>query len=269
MRLRLAAAGLALLAVAGCSGSGAPRKSSVAPPSSASPLATATARPGTPVAPAVLAAQLQTAVATVRSARLRLDLTLAGEAVSGTGAETLTRGRLDTLTATEKLPSLGVITVVVVGDTTYARLPAALLKTDKPWVRVSATSTNAAVRQLASTIAIAKSSASLSSVSGFAAAAISLNRVGPTRVGGVAATDYSMVIAPDKLPRDFPGRADLVATGLTAVPVQLALDAKSRPVRVAITASVSGQSVDTTLALSHFDEPVTITAPPAASVSSI
>lgn len=269
MRARLLAGAVAaLVAVAGCSGSDSPKKSATPSASSSSAAPTVTARAGTPVDPAALARQLQAAVADVRSARLRLDITLAGQAVTGTGAEKLTAGRLDALTVTEKVPAVGDITVVVVGDATYARLPASLLKSAKPWVRVTATSSNAAVRQLASTIAIAKSSASLSSVSGFAAAATSLNRVGPTRVAGVAATDYSMVIVPAKLPQDFPGRADLVATGLTAVPVQLALDAKSRPVRVAIAATVSGQSVDTTLVLSHFDEPVAIAAPPADQVSS-
>lgn len=260
----VAGALLTAVAVAGCSGSDAPKKTS----SSVSPTATAAARAGTPVDPAALARQVHGAVASVRSAHLRLDITLAGQAVSGTGDERLTGGKLDALTVTEKVASLGDITVVVIGDTTYARLPATLLKTDKPWVRVTATSTNAAVRQLASTIAVAKSSASLSSVGGFAAAATSLNRVGPVRIDGVAATDYSMVIAPAKLPADFPGRADLVATGLTAVPVQLALDGRSRPVRVIIAATVSGQRVDTTLALSRFDEPVSITAPPSDQISS-
>lgn len=267
MRARQLAAALAVVAVAGCSGSPAAKKK--ATPSPTQSRATASARAGTPVDPARLARQLQSAVASVRSARLKLDITLAGEAVTGSGAEKLAGGRLVALTVTEKVPALGELTIAVVGDTTYARLPATLLKSDKPWVRVSATSSSAVVRQLASTISVAKASASLSTVSGFAAAATSLNRVGPTRVGGVDATDYSMVIAPAKLPADFPGRADLVATRLTAVPVQLALDARSRPVRVAIVATVSGQPVDTTLVLSHFDEPVTITAPPAGQISSI
>lgn len=259
-----AVAAVTALALAGCSGSGAPAKTA----STTAPSASVSARAGTPVDPAALGRRVRAAVAGVRSAHLRLDITLAGQAVTGGGEEKLTAGRLDALRVTESVASLGDITVVVVGDTTYARLPATLVKSRKPWVTVSSESTNPVVRQLASTIDIAKAAASLSSTSDFVSAATTLNRVGAGPAGGVRTTDYSMVVAPGRLPADFPGRADLVATGLIAVPVQLSLDARSRPVRVAITTTISGQPVDTTLGLSRFDEPVTITAPAADQVGS-
>jgi hypothetical protein len=142
-------------------------------------------------------------------------------------------------------------------------LPASLYKTEKPWVLISANSPTAAIRQLAATIESTRSTASLSSITQLIDAATSVRSTGAGSIGGVPTTSYTVVVAPTKLPTNYPGRAELVSADLKTIPVDIDVDAKGRPVRVTETVTSGGATVSTAITLSNFDQPVSIVAPPA------
>jgi hypothetical protein len=74
------------------------------------------------------------------------------------------------------------------------------------------------------------------------------------------------VVDAAKLPAALPARQHMPASGVGTIPVQLYLDSTDRPVRVSDQVTVQGQKVATDVVFSRYDEPVTITAPPAGQV---
>jgi uncharacterized iron-regulated membrane protein len=79
-------------------------------------------------------------------------------------------------------------------------------------------------------------------------------------INGRPATHYAMVVDTTQLP----GAADGDPTNAH---VDVWIDDLNRPVKVMLTATISGQAVQTTVTSGNFDAPVTVTPPPAADVS--
>jgi hypothetical protein len=236
---------------------------------SASGAASTGAPVGKPTDAAGLGGLMQTGIAGVTSAHIALDLTAAGQKVTGQGDEKLSAGKLVAMDITENLPSGGgALRLIIVNGKTYAKLPKSLNSgTTKPYVLVTPTSKNATVRSIASSINSALSSASIGSVGAFIKAAKSVKPVGTETIAGVQTTHYSVVVDVAKLPADLPGKDALVATGLKTLPIELNVDDKGRPIRVTENFKVSGQQVATVVTVSKYNVPVTITAPPASQVS--
>lgn len=59
----------------------------------------------------------------------------------------------------------------------------------------------------------------------------------------------------------------LAASGLKTIPVQLWVDDQGRPVKLTERLHVQGQTLHTVSTISRYNQPVTITAPPANQVS--
>jgi hypothetical protein len=137
---------------------------------------------------------------------------------------------------------------------------------DKPWLLISSTSSNPAVRQLAASLESITQSSDLDQYAAFAEAA-TVEVVGAGEVDGVAKTHYVLTVDVLQLPNDTPGRQDLLSAGVVRVPVELWVDADGRPVKASQELTVQGQDVTTVVTLGDFDEPVTITAPPADQVA--
>lgn len=257
----LAATGVVL---AGCGGgtvdgtasSGSASSSSAAPTSAAPPTDTAG-----------LAAALTTSARSIRSAHLALQVTAAGQNLGGQGDETLSDGKLQSLDLTETVPGAGDLRVLVVGGQTYVQLPATLNTSGKPWVLVTAGSSNPVVAQLASSLQQAQDSGSLDQYTAFTQAATDLKVVGPEQVDGADATHYQLTVDVTKLPESLAGREQLLSAGLTSLPVDLWVDRQNRPVKVTENLTVQGQTVQTVVTLGDFDAPVSITAPPADQVA--
>jgi hypothetical protein len=222
--------------------------------------------PATPTDAAGLAAFLEDGTASITSAHLELEVEAAGNKITGVGDETLSNGRADAFDLTETIPSVGDIRVLMVDGQTYVQLPAGLNPTDKPWLLISADSSNPVVQQLATSLQSITSSSSLDQYTAFTEAA-TVRLVGPEQVDGVDATHYALTVDVTKLPNDTPGRSDLLSAGLVRLPVDLWVDAKGRPVKVSEELTVQDQKVTTLVTLGDFDEPVTITAPPADQVA--
>lgn len=222
---------------------------------------------GTPTDAAGLGALLTSGVKSIRTAHIQLDIGLSGQSITGQGDEKLDAGKLVAFQVSEDIPGAGQIQIVIAGGKTYAKLPSSLNKSGKPWVLVSAGSSDPVIQQLATTIDSARSSASLGTVSEFVGAADSVKLKGPQTINGVPTTHYSVVVNSAKLPANFPGKDALTAAGLKTIPVELNVDSQGRPIQVTENIKVSGQAVSTKIVVSKFNQPVSISAPPADQVS--
>ncbi|MFN2559776.1 MAG: hypothetical protein ABR571_00550 [Jatrophihabitans sp.] len=223
---------------------------------------------GKPTDAAGLGGLMQSAIAGITSAHISLDIDAAGQKVSGAGDEKLSGGKLVAMDITEQLPGgAGSLQLIIVGGKTYAKLPASLNKSGKPYVLVTPDSSNPTVRALAGSLDSALSSASIGSVGAFITAAQTVKLVGSATVSGVKATHYSVVVDIAKLPADLPGKDALASSGLKTLPLDLYIDDQGRPVRVNEDFKVQGQEVASNVTVTNYNKPVTVTAPPASEVS--
>lgn len=224
---------------------------------------------GMPTDASGLGRLLASGVGGIRSAHIKLDLNLGGQELTGSGDEKLADGQLVALDLTENLPGgAGAIRVIVVNGTAFAKLPSSMNSSGKPYLVVSPSSSNQVIRQLASSLESALSSASLGSVTTFSKAAKSVDMKGAETVAGVPTTHYAIVVDISKLPADMPGKADLVKSGLDTLPLDLYIDHSGRPVQITEEFTVQGTKVSTKATVSDYNKPVTITAPPANQVGS-
>ena len=228
MRTRCLAAILILTAVAACSSSG---KSHGQNSTSA----------------AALAAKLQHSIAGIHTAELSLDTTFAGQKITGSGPATFADGVLSGLDVTATVPTVGKLHVRLVGEKSYAQLPLLLNSTGKPWVLVSSDSSNSVIAQLGSVLDEIRAAAGLNSLVTLVKAAKTLSDKGQQTVQGSAATHY-------------------VFTGNANALTDLWVDSTGRPVQAKRTVKALGQQVAVTIGTSAFNQPVTITAPPASDV---
>lgn len=253
------------------SASAAPSQGPSATPTGGSSSVVSSAAPTAADGAAALAARLQAGVANVKTAHIELNVGIGGQQLTASGDEKVNNGKLTALKLIENLPGgTGQIEIIVVGGKSYAKLPAALNKTNKskkPYLLISKTSTNPTARLLATSIESTLSSASLDSIGAFARAAGSVKLVGRESVGGVPATHYSFVVDLAKLPATYPGKSGLSAAGLKSIPVDLFVDDQNRPIQATEKLTVAKRAVSSKVTVTKYNQPVTISAPPASQVS--
>jgi hypothetical protein len=266
LRAALMLAGFAV-ALAGCASSGAgsaPTSTSTSPTSS-SPASSASSSAGA-VTPAALAFAHRVAGAfrQVTSAHFELSTTVNDTSNLGSGDEKISGGKLQAMRISEDLPGMnGGIEMLYVAGKVYIKVPPAFNKTGKPFELVSTSSSDPRIRKLASTINNSIASGSLKTLSDFAAGAMTVKLVGKSPAG----THYSVVVDPTKLPASYPGRAALLAAGITTIPIDVYLDSQGRPVLFTERLSVKGHVVTTKVTVSRYNQPVTISAPPASQLA--
>jgi hypothetical protein len=159
------------------------------------------------------------------------------------------------------------VRLIVADGKTYVQLPATMNQSGKPWVLVSRDSSNPTVRTMATLIESVQSAASPSQITAFTSAARRVTLVGNEPLDGTQVNHYSIDVDVDKLPNTLPGRQLLLGAGLTSLPVELYVDGEGRPVKVTQDLTVRGQHSSTVITLSKFNEPVSISAPPADQVA--
>jgi hypothetical protein len=152
--------------------------------------------------------------------------------------------------------------IVTVGSTSYAKLPQGENASGKPWLKVSGASSNQYVRGLSDALGVASAAGSIPAVADIVGSATSAHDKGATSVNGVAAHAYSIDVVPAQAPSGPLGSL-LQQLGQQTVPIQVALDQKNRPVRIAVDVRLGGLSTVVTITVSMFNEPLQITAPPA------
>lgn len=244
-------AGIALLItltaslVAGCS-SNAAKPNPSAPATGADASASA----------ADLAAQMTTALQSLTSAHVEVDAGVLG------GTSTADVQLLDGATqATDvKLTQSGQhIEVITVDGKSYAKVPG----TSQPWTPVSPTSSNPVVKAFTASINIAAVITELASVVKLIGTGTDVRSLGTEQINGAPATHYSMTISP-KAAGSVPALGQVLsALGDTPLPVQLWLDAQSRPVKVSLAIPLGAKPITLTAAIGDFNAALTITTPAA------
>lgn len=241
---------------------------STAPSSnSAFPTSTAPASSGSGAGANKLFDRMATATKSVRSLHLTSDTTAATVKVATDGDEKLVAGKVVAFDLTAASAGSAPLRFIQVNGKTYGKLPASVTKSGKRYVLISTHSSNATVRQLATSLAASSSSSSPSSYSLFAKAAAKLTDRGAVTIGGVATRHYSFAVIPARLPANFPNGAVLVRSGIASIPVDLYVDSQDRPVRVTETVKAQGQVVTVIATFSKYNVPVSISAPPASQVT--
>jgi hypothetical protein len=152
--------------------------------------------------------------------------------------------------------------IVTIGSTSYVQLPPAHITDGKPWAVVRPSSKNEFVRAVASTLTLTKAASSLPAVADLVATAASVQDKGTTSTGH----EYTVVIDATKSRGTTLGSL-LSDVGQQSVPIDLFLDTTGRPVRVVVAVKLGAQPFDITVAVSKFNAPVQIAAPPSDQVS--
>ncbi len=215
---------------------------------------------GLPTTAAGLSARIVAASAAVTSAHLRVKLNLSGATASGAGAEKLSNSTLQALDISLTLPGAGDVRVVHADGSTYAKLPALLNPSGKPYVAVTPGSSNPTVELLAPYVGAALTAVSPGELGKLVAAAPSVHVVGKETVANVATTHDTVKVDPAKL--DSATRAELDLGGLQ-LPLDLWVAHDGKLVRVLLGLTVAGQQVPVDVTFTGYNAPVTITAPPA------
>ena len=208
-----------------------------------------------------LAESLRRGISSVSSVHLVLNVTNPSQTISSEGDARLAGGTLQDLDITEELGSVGKRRLLIVDQATYAQLGTAN-PAGKPWLLVTRDSTNPTARNLAVSLEAVRRSASLDHFSAFASAARTVTLAGKESVNGTPVNHYSIQVDVTKLPDGTPGRAPLLAAGITTLPIELYVDDQGRPVKATQDLTVQGQHTSTLIAFSKFNDPVSISAPP-------
>lgn len=247
------------LAVTSCSTSDAGN-----PSGGNAPLAPSAAPASPPPTDAAgLAALLRRGASSVTSTHFTLNMSAAGQTITGEGDQKLANGTVQAMDLTEEIGSLGKLRIIIVDRSTYAQLPPALNQSGKPWVLITKDSSNPVVRTMAASLESVQNSASLEQFTTFTTAAKRVTLVGNESLDGTPVTHYSIEMDVSKLPNNTPGQQTLLTGGVTTVPIEIYLDSEGRPAKVASNFTAQGQPVSTVITLSRFNEPVSISAPPA------
>jgi len=218
-----------------------------------------------PTTATALSSLMSSAAADLTSAHIQVGLNIAGAALSGTGVEQLSAGKVTALDLTANLAGVGTIHVIIVDGKTYAQLPTSMNPSGKPYLLVTPDSSNATVHELAPYLDAALIAVSPASLSALAGAAKSIEVKGTQTINGVLATHYIIEVDLAKLPASFPGK-DQLAAGGGSVPLDLYVAGDGRPAQADLRLDVLGQPVPIVVRFSEYNAPVSITAPPAAEV---
>jgi hypothetical protein len=206
----------------------------------------------------------------VTSAHITMSSTVGSQTIlTAEGDETAAGGKLTAMNLNEQIGSSN-MTILLTGGALYVKLPSSLNKSGKPWEKATAGSSNPVLKQLASTLSSIEQSASLDQYGSLAQAASSLKTIGTEQVNGAVATHYSLMVDVSKIHGAAfteAAKAALAKAQITKIPVDVWVDGHNRPVKMSEKFTVKGQVVSFVATISRYNQPVTITAPPASQVS--
>jgi hypothetical protein len=251
----------AALTLAGCS-------SSATTDTGTSAGGTAASSPAVYGSTAELTKALGAATEDKKSAKMTFDFGTAGQSMKGQGAYAVTDADV-TMQMTMDAGAQGRMELLLVDRTLYIQAPG-LAQGDKPWIRFSADGDNPVVRQLAGLtdqIDVTRQFDQLNNGGTITAGA-------PDTLNGTPTTKYSITIDTAKAaaaatPEQKQQYDTLVQQGITAIDMQLWVDAGDLPRQVATSIPVQGRTTTATVGFSDWGSPVTVTAPPADQVAEL
>lgn len=138
----------------------------------------------------------------------------------------------------------------------------------KPWIVATPDSSDPIAAELAKTFPQALAQSSVKYYAIMLSAAHDLTVAGADTVDGVDTIHYKVTVDPqallDKLPPDQTQQMQqAVDAGVDAIPVEYWVDGQGRIVKFTDEVSAQGQTAHVEMRLNHYDEDITIDAPPA------
>lgn len=244
-------AGAAVLATGACgtSDSKGTAAQSAAPP-----------KAGTVVQAASFTPRLQAAMKNARTMHLTMNVTTGSvPGVSGEGDVSMVDGVSEHLTM-----KAGQMPMEIVFKDQAIYLKSSAMPVGGKWIVAREGGTDALSKQMAPMFAQIKQMRPDQQVTNYAVADQKV--VGQETVDGVATTHYTSSPSAAAITKSLSPSlaATLSGKDLTDIKVDLWVDAQDHPRKVVSSMKLKGQPIETTLELSKFGEPVTITAPPAA-----
>lgn len=214
-----------------------------------------------------LAAQMSNGVAQVKTARGTLHLTAGPVEQTSTFREAFSGGDVTALDDE--------VSTSVQGATTKLHVIYAdqKLYVDRghdgtPWVIATPDSSDRVVAALAASFKATLSQSGAQYYTTIMSAGHDLKVIGSDSVDGVPSMHYHVTVDPraavQKLPAEQAQQMQAaVDAGVDAIPLDVWVDGRGRPVRLTDEVSANGQTAHVELRLNHFDQPVTIEAPAA------
>jgi hypothetical protein len=214
-----------------------------------------------------LAAEISRGVAQVKSAQGQLHLAAGPVEQTSTFSESLSAGdvtALDDLVSTSLQGTTTKLHVIYVDEKLYVDRG----QNGKPWVIATPESSDRVVATLADSLQTTLSQSGMQYYTMMMSAGHDLKVIGSESVDGVPSMHYHVVVDPRVVIQKMPAEQaqqmqEAIDAGVDSIPVEVWVDARGRPVKLTDTVSAQGQTANVELRLNHFDEPVTIEAPPA------
>jgi hypothetical protein len=207
------------------------------------------------------------AMKSVSSAHVQMAINASGQTITASGDERVIGGQVSAMDLKMTGAGLGHLELIVLDKKTYMKLPQSLTHSTKPWVRISANSSNPMIANIGKSMSTTLNQTSVDYYRVFVQSAKSVSNEGSDTVNGAPATHYRLVVDPKKLATTQLGRSALKALGNGSLPVDLWVDSTGRPVKVVENITAMGQQVRAVVTLSRYNQPVHITAPPANQVT--
>ncbi len=136
----------------------------------------------------------------------------------------------------------------------------------KPWVVATPDSSDPVVAQLAQNINDTLGQAGMHQYVTMVSSARELNLVGPDTIDGVPCAHYALSIDTRTAASKLPGSQgkqmqQAIDAGVDSIPMEIWVDAKGRSIKLSDKVTAEGATASIELAMSHFDEQVSISAP--------
>lgn len=193
---------------------------------------------------------------------------------------------------TMTLPGMGDMQMIVIGTTTYMKIPTDLAglaggtgASSKPWTKIDLSGNDALSKSLGSTAGLADQTDPTQLIKKIAQAG-TITNVTQDTVDGAPATHYSITVDVQKMLTTMTGSADdtekqaLSQLGLKTMPFDIWVNSDNLPVKITTDMAFSGSAmgaggagtptqVDVTVNYTNWGEPVNIQAPPADQVGTL
>ncbi len=142
----------------------------------------------------------------------------------------------------------------------------------KPWVLATPDSSDPVVAQLAQNIGDTLGQAGMHQYVIMVSSARELQVVGPDTIDGVPCAHYALSIDTRTATSKMPGSQgkqmqQAIDAGVDSIPMEIWVDAKGRSIKLSDKVTAAGTTASIELSMSHFDEQVSISAPPPEKIS--
>lgn len=219
-----------------------------------------------------LAAQLSKGTSQMTSSQGSLNLTSGPLTSSSTFSGQMSKGNVTAMDDRVNTTYQGKTTelhMIIVGGKVYVDRG----RGGKPWVIATTDSPDPVVAQLATDIPGTLSQSGATQFVTLVSVGRDLQLIGPGTVDGVQSAHYHLMVDTASAAKKLPGNQgkqmqQAADAGVDTIPLDLWVDANGRAIKVVDKVVAEGVNATAEIRMGHFNEPVTISAPPPSQIAS-